>query len=164
MTTDELLDYYKSSDQELSDQDPSRTPLAEDDIEGLPPGDQGTGDPDHRRRLLLHEPGPHPGTGAQGSGQCPAVEVQPDRDALRSARRCRARLSAGLRDHGVGAFGRDRGSHHRGFRRRASTPDRSRQDAGVRGERTAKYNRLLQIEEELGSQARYAGMDFRAAF
>lgn len=32
--------------------------------------------------------------------------------------------------------------------------------AGVRGERTAKYNRLLQIEEELGSLARYAGKDF----
>lgn len=36
--------------------------------------------------------------------------------------------------------------------------------AGVRGERTSKYNRLFQIEEELGSQARYAGVDFRAAF
>ena len=32
--------------------------------------------------------------------------------------------------------------------------------AGVRGERTAKYNRLLQIEEELGSLARYAGREF----
>ena len=29
--------------------------------------------------------------------------------------------------------------------------------APVRGERTAKYNRLLQIEEELGSAAVYAG-------
>ncbi|HPJ93539.1 MAG TPA: phosphopyruvate hydratase [Deltaproteobacteria bacterium] len=36
--------------------------------------------------------------------------------------------------------------------------------AGVRGERTSKYNRLFQIEEELGSQARYAGRDFRCAF
>ena len=27
------------------------------------------------------------------------------------------------------------------------------------GERTAKYNRLLRIEEELGSSARYAGRD-----
>jgi enolase len=36
--------------------------------------------------------------------------------------------------------------------------------AGVSGERTSKYNRLFQIEEELGSQARYAGLDFRAAF
>jgi len=36
--------------------------------------------------------------------------------------------------------------------------------SGVRGERTSKYNRLLQIEAELGSQARYGGMDFRAAF
>ncbi len=32
--------------------------------------------------------------------------------------------------------------------------------AGVRGERTAKYNRLLQIEEELGSSAKYAGRNF----
>ncbi len=31
----------------------------------------------------------------------------------------------------------------------------------VRGERTAKHNRLLQIEEELGRAATYAGRDFR---
>jgi enolase len=29
--------------------------------------------------------------------------------------------------------------------------------APSRGERTAKYNRLLRIEEELGEQARYGG-------
>ena len=29
--------------------------------------------------------------------------------------------------------------------------------APTRGERTAKYNRLLRIEEELGDTARYAG-------
>jgi enolase len=29
--------------------------------------------------------------------------------------------------------------------------------APARGERTAKYNRLLRIEEELGDTARYAG-------
>jgi enolase len=29
--------------------------------------------------------------------------------------------------------------------------------APTRGERTAKYNRLLRIEEELGESARYAG-------
>jgi len=29
--------------------------------------------------------------------------------------------------------------------------------APARGERTAKYNRLLRIEEELGAKARYAG-------
>ena len=31
----------------------------------------------------------------------------------------------------------------------------------VRGERTAKYNRLFQIEEWLGSDAVYAGRDFK---
>jgi enolase len=38
--------------------------------------------------------------------------------------------------------------------------------APVRGERVAKYNRLLRIEEALGSQAQYAGPDFvrRGAF
>src|SRR6056297_114114 len=36
--------------------------------------------------------------------------------------------------------------------------------AGVRGERTAKYNRLLQIEEELGSLARYAGKYYRNTY
>ncbi len=35
--------------------------------------------------------------------------------------------------------------------------------APVRGERTAKYNRLLQIEEELGRTATYAGRVFDAA-
>mgnify|MGYP000424583019 CR=1 FL=1 len=33
--------------------------------------------------------------------------------------------------------------------------------APVRGERTAKYNRLLRIEEELGSAAKYAGRQYR---
>ncbi len=33
--------------------------------------------------------------------------------------------------------------------------------APVRSERTAKYNRLLQIEEELGATAKYAGRNFR---
>jgi enolase len=31
--------------------------------------------------------------------------------------------------------------------------------APARSERTAKYNRLLRIEEELGEKARFAGMD-----
>jgi enolase len=35
--------------------------------------------------------------------------------------------------------------------------------APVRGERTAKYNRLLQIEEEIGEKARYAGNVFGSA-
>jgi enolase len=33
--------------------------------------------------------------------------------------------------------------------------------APSRGERTAKYNQLLRIEEELGSKAKYAGANFR---
>ena len=32
--------------------------------------------------------------------------------------------------------------------------------APSRGERTAKYNQLLRIEEELGEQARYAGVSY----
>jgi enolase len=36
--------------------------------------------------------------------------------------------------------------------------------APARGERTAKYNQLLRIEERLGDEARYAGWDaFRRA-
>ena len=31
--------------------------------------------------------------------------------------------------------------------------------APARGERTAKYNQLLRIEESLGTEARYAGWD-----
>ena len=33
--------------------------------------------------------------------------------------------------------------------------------APCRGERTAKYNQLLRIEEELGDSAPYAGAGFR---
>ena len=33
--------------------------------------------------------------------------------------------------------------------------------APVRGERTAKYNRLLRIEEDLGPDAVYAGTNYR---
>jgi enolase len=33
----------------------------------------------------------------------------------------------------------------------------------VRGERTAKYNRLIRIEEELGATASYPGDPFKAA-
>ena len=36
--------------------------------------------------------------------------------------------------------------------------------APARGERTAKYNRLLRIEEELGSEARYAGVEVYEKF
>jgi enolase len=36
--------------------------------------------------------------------------------------------------------------------------------APARGERTAKYNRLLRIEEELGHSAEYPGGDFRLAY
>ncbi len=36
--------------------------------------------------------------------------------------------------------------------------------APCRSERTAQYNQLLRIEEELGSKARYAGRNFRKAF
>jgi enolase len=35
--------------------------------------------------------------------------------------------------------------------------------APARGERVAKYNQLLRIEEELGTEARYAGVDFARA-
>jgi len=36
--------------------------------------------------------------------------------------------------------------------------------APVRGERTAKYNRLLEIERELGASATYAGKNFKVPF
>ena len=36
--------------------------------------------------------------------------------------------------------------------------------APARSERVAKYNRLLRIESELGSAARYAGMEVYAGF
>jgi enolase len=35
--------------------------------------------------------------------------------------------------------------------------------APCRGERVAKYNQLIRIEEELGSKGHYAGKDFRKA-
>ena len=39
----------------------------------------------------------------------------------------------------------------------ATGAGRIKSGAPVRGERVAKYNRLLTVERELGTQARYAG-------
>ena len=41
----------------------------------------------------------------------------------------------------------------------ATGAGRIKSGAPVRGERVAKYNRLLQIERELGTEARYAGSE-----
>jgi enolase len=41
----------------------------------------------------------------------------------------------------------------------ASNAGQMKTGAPARGERTAKYNQLLRIEERLGSEARYSGWD-----
>ena len=62
----------------------------------------------------------------------------------------------------LGALGRDRGPDHRRPGRRPGA-GQIKTGAPVRGERTAKYNRLIRIEEELGATASYPGDVFPAA-
>ena len=45
--------------------------------------------------------------------------------------------------------------------RSVCAPVRSRQERPLRGERTAKYNQVLRIEEELGKQTLHDGTGFR---
>ena len=63
---------------------------------------------------------------------------------------------AGWRWGGIASLGRDGGHVHRRFRGRDGRRARSRPGAPCRGERTAKYNRLLTIERELGAAATFA--------
>ena len=70
------------------------------------------------------------------------------------ATRAGARRRLGRRDEPPQR--RDRGHHYRRPRRRAGR-GQIKAGAPARGERIAKYNRLLRIEAELGARARYAG-------
>ncbi len=47
--------------------------------------------------------------------------------------------------------------HAAGLILSADTRERERTGAPCRGERVAKYNQLIRIEEQLGGSARYAG-------
>ena len=93
--------------------------------------------------LRLRERHPHQGQ----------PDRQPDRDAG-----CHRDGQAGrLRMRDEPPFRRDRGHHHRRPVRGPATPARSRPAPRAARDRVAKYNQLLRIEEELDSQAQYAG-------
>ena len=111
--------------------------------------------PAGRRRCVLHQSAPVRAGHRAGPGQCHPGQAQPDRhadgDAAGAAPGRPQRLSGGH----VAPFRRDRGHQHRGPGggwplRRIKTGSMSRSD------RTAKYNRLLRIERELGAAAVYA--------
>ena len=71
-------------------------------------------------------------------------------DAVRLAQ------SVGLHRGHVAPLGRDRGFDHRRPRGRLVC-GQIKTGSLARSDRTAKYNQLLRIEEELGDTARYAG-------
>ena len=81
---------------------------------------------------------------------------QPDRHADRDHRRGPPRAELGLYRGDVAPLGRDRGFDHRRPRGRAVC-GQIKTGSLARSDRTAKYNQLLRIEEELGDSARYPG-------
>ena len=94
----------------------------------------------------------------QGVGQLDPGQGQPDRHPDRDARGDpdgpRGRLHGGH----LAPLGRDRGHDHRRPRRRHQRrPDQDRRALAAR-DRVAKYNQLLRIEEELGANAEFPGL------
>ena len=135
-------------------------PLAEDDRAGLScvHGRRGRARAGDRRRLPRHQCGAcaQGRSGARMHGG--AREAQSGRHDHADQGRARCRQGRRVRHHRLGPFRRDRGRHH--------LPSRGGLDAGqfkvgsiTRGERTAKWNEMLRIEEALGSKARFAGPD-----
>ena len=93
----------------------------------------------------------------EGHRQLDSDQGEPDRHADRDAarpskmaRRCRLHL------HRLAPLRRNRRHLHRRSRRRHSA-GQIKTGSACRTDRIAKYNQLLRIEEELGSQAKYAG-------
>ena len=111
-----------------------------------------------RRRRPLRDQSEAPGTRhPRAGGQLDPDQAQPDRHAQRNARR-RSRWHAPPASPSSSRIVRARP------RTRPSPTSPSRPSAGQiktgsmsRGERTAKYNRLLRIAEELGARASWPG-------
>lgn len=110
--------------------------------------------PDRRRRHPRHQPEVHRSRHRGAHVQCRPHQAEPDRHRHRDDRGDPAVPAGrmGLRD--LPSLGRDRGCLHRRFRRRDGR-GQIKTGSACRGERTAKYNRLLEIERELGARARF---------
>ena len=88
--------------------------------------------------------------GIEGGTAIRSCQGQSDRHAHRDARRGRDGAQGRLHRGDVASLRRDRGFDHRRPRRRHQL--RADQDRlAARSDRTAKYNQLLRIEEELGA-------------
>ena len=133
--------------------------LAQDDWEGWATLTQGArlARAARRRRPLRDERRAARAWHPRRGRQLDPDQGEPDRVAHRDARHDGARHPQRLherRRRTAAARPRTRRSPTSRSRR---TRARSRPGAPSRGERTAKYNQLLRIEEELGDQARYSG-------
>ena len=132
-------------------------PLDEDDFEGFAELTEASRHPDRRRRPVRHQPGAPRARRRVGAGQLAALEGEPDRHARGGARRRRAWPTAAATrwsSRSAPARPRTRSSPTSTV---ALNAGQIKTGAPVRGERTAKYNRLIQIEEELGATGRLPG-------
>ena len=111
---------------------------------------------DRRRRPVRHQPRAAAPRHRREVGERPAGQGQPDRHRHRDPGRGQPRPARRLRLHDQPPLRRDRGHLHR----RPAVATNSGQiktGAPARGERVAKYNQLLRIEEHLDDAAGYAG-------
>ena len=132
--------------------------MAEDDLEGWKALTEQLGDtrPAGRRRSVRHQPEAARHGHRRGHRQFDPDQGQPDRHADRDVDAVGWRRRAGY----TAVM-----SHRSGETEdRPSPTSRSRTNCGqiktgslARSDRTAKYNQLLRIEEELGDSARYPG-------
>ena len=110
-----------------------------------------------RRRHLRDERRAARARAPRGRRERDPDQGEPDRHAHRDARHDRALATR----HGYATSSATAAARPRTRRSPTSpsrrTPVRSRPARRARGERTAKYNQLLRIEEELGENARFAG-------
>ena len=134
--------------------------MAEDDWDGWKALTDRLGerDPVGRRRSVRHQRGDPSQRHRRRRRQCHPDQGEPDRHPLRDPAH-----------HGAlptGAYG-EMVSHRSGETEDsfiahlavATNAGQIKSGAPARGERTAKYNQLLRIEESLGGEARYAGWD-----
>jgi enolase len=159
MSTDELLDFYKALIKDygiVSMEDP----FAEDDIEGFTRATAELGIQIVGDDFFCTNPGRIRERAPQGAGNALLWKV----NQIGTLTEALTAAEVAFR-HGMGVMVSERSGETEDDLIADLTVGLNcgqiKTGAPVRGERTAKYNRLLEIERELGESAVYAGENWR---